>query len=157
MLGQLADAVVGLLRQHHARLRPLERRLARRDDLRARAGIDVGELRLGDDLGGQRLLVLGDRLGVVDPHQHRAGGDVLAAHDRDLRDAPIDPRRDVEPRRIDLALHQQGLRPHQIPDRQGGDAAATTPTMSSGIRDEAGGGALGAGIRSTGAASGARL
>ena len=115
------DAVVSLLRQHHARLRPLERGLARGDDLRARADVDVGKLRLGDDLGGDRLLVLGDRLGIVDLDQHGAGGDVLAAHDRDLSDAPVDPRGDVEPRRVHLALHQQRLRPHQIPDRQAGD------------------------------------
>ena len=104
-----------------ARLRPLERGLARRDDLRARAGIDVCELRIGDDLGGQRLLVLRDRFGIVDPHQHGVGGDVLAAHDGNVRDAPVDPRRDVEPRRVHLALHQQRLGPHQIPDRQAGD------------------------------------
>ena len=79
VLGQLADAFVGLLRQHHSRLRPLERGLARRDDLRPRAGVDVGELRIGDDLGGQRLLVLGQRFGIVDPHQHGVGGDVLPA------------------------------------------------------------------------------
>ena len=65
--------------------------------------------------------MLGDRLGVVDLHQHGARGDVLAALDRDLGDAPVDPRGDVEPRRVDLALHQQRLRPHQIPDRQAGD------------------------------------
>src|SRR2546430_898350 len=65
VLRQLADAVVGLLRQHHARLCPLELRLARRDDLRAGAGIDVGELRLGHDLSGDRLLVLCDGLGVI--------------------------------------------------------------------------------------------
>ena len=140
VLGQLADAVVGLLRQDHARLRALERGLARRDDLRPRADVDVGELRLGDDLGGQRLLVLGDRLGIVDPHQHRAGGDVLAARDRDLGDAPIDPRRDVEPRRVHLALHQQRLAPHQVPDRQAGDDGNDDqPTMMEGIRPDAGG------------------
>src|SRR5262249_17114811 len=68
------------------------------------------------DLGRQRLLVLRDRLGVVDAHQHRAGGNVLSAHHRDLRNPSIDARRDVEPRGVDLALHQQRLRPHQIPD-----------------------------------------
>ena len=52
MLGQLADAVIGLLRQYHARLRPLERGLARGDDLRAGADVDVGELCLGNDFGG---------------------------------------------------------------------------------------------------------
>jgi hypothetical protein len=30
-------------------------------------------------------------------------------------------RRDVEPRGVHLALHQQGRWPHQIPDRQGGN------------------------------------
>ena len=87
----------------------------------ARADIDIGELRLGDDLGGQRLLVLRDRLGIVDPHQHRACGDVLPAIYRNIADPPVDPRRDVEPRGINLALHQQRLGAHQIPDRQHGD------------------------------------
>ena len=58
-LRQLADAFVGLLRQHKGRLRPIERGLARSDDLCPRADIDIGELRIGDDLGGQRLLMLG--------------------------------------------------------------------------------------------------
>src|SRR5580704_16709303 len=53
MLSQLADPVIGLLRQDHARLRPLQLGLARGDHLRAGADIDVGELRLGNDLGGQ--------------------------------------------------------------------------------------------------------
>jgi hypothetical protein len=121
MLGQLADAVIGLLRQYHARLRTLERGLARGNDLSAGADIDVGELRLGHDFGGQRLLVLGDCLGVVDLDQHRACRDVLAALNGNLPHAPVDPRRDVEPRRIDFALHQQRLRPHQVPDRKAGD------------------------------------
>ena len=111
MLGQLADAVVGFLRQDHAGLRPLQRGLARRDDLRARADVDIGELCFGHDLGGQRLLVLGDRLGIVDAHQHGAGGNVLAALHRDIGDAAVDPRGDVEARGVHLALHQQGLRP----------------------------------------------
>src|SRR5262249_44545673 len=58
VLRELADAVVCLLRQHHAGLRPLERRLARFDHLGARADIDVRELCLGDNFGRQRLLVL---------------------------------------------------------------------------------------------------
>jgi hypothetical protein len=61
--------------------------------------------------------VLGDCLGVVDLDQHGASRDVLPAFDRDLADPAIDPRRDVEPGRIDLALHQQGLGPHQVPNR----------------------------------------
>ena len=87
----------------------------------ARADVDIRKLRIGDDLGGQRLLVLGDRLGIVDPHQHRVGVDVLAARDGHLSDAAVDPRGDVEARRVHLALHQQRLAPHQIIDRQGGD------------------------------------
>ena len=68
-------------------------------------------------LGGQRLLVLGDRLGVVDADQHCAGRDVLAALYRDVADPAVDPRRDVEPCGIHLALHQQRLRPYEVPDR----------------------------------------
>jgi hypothetical protein len=109
LFGQHANPIVCFPRQHHARLRSLQSGFARRDDLGACAGIDIGELRLGDHLGGRCLLVLCDRLGIVDLDQHRPGGDVLAALDRDLADAPIDSRRDVEPRSVHLALHQQRL------------------------------------------------
>ena len=124
VLGQLADAVEGLLRQDHARLRPLQRRLARRDHLHAGADVDVGELRRGDDLSGERLLVLGNRFRIVDLDQHGTGGDVLAALDRDLAYPAVDTGRDVEPCRIDLALHEKRLGTHQVPDGQacdGGD------------------------------------
>ena len=121
VLGQLADAIIGLLRQDDARLRALQRGLARCDGFHARTDIDVGELRIGHDLGSHRLLVLRDGLGVVDAHQHRSGRDVLPAHDRDLRDASVNARRDVEPRGVHLSLHQQRLWPNQIPDRQGGN------------------------------------
>jgi hypothetical protein len=47
--GQLADTIVGLLRQHHACLCPLELRLARSNHLWPGADIDVGKLRLGND------------------------------------------------------------------------------------------------------------
>src|SRR3981081_3946430 len=50
-------------------------------------------------------------------------GDTLPPRDRDLGDASIAPRRDVEPCRIDLALHQQRFAPHQIPERQAGDGS----------------------------------
>jgi hypothetical protein len=62
VLCQLAHAVVGLLRQHHIRLRAFQCGLARGDGLGSRAGPDIGNLRLGHDLGRQRLLMLGDRL-----------------------------------------------------------------------------------------------
>src|SRR5262249_40893833 len=52
---------------------------------------------------------------------HCAGRDVLPAFDRDLADPAIDPRRDVEPGRIDLALHQQGFGPHEVPNREACD------------------------------------
>jgi hypothetical protein len=115
--GQLANAVVGLLRQHDVGFRSSECGLARCDHLGPRASIDVGQLRLGDDLGGHRLLPLRDGLWVVDSNQHRAGGDVLAATDRDVSDPSIHARRDVEPRGIHLTLHQQRLRSDQIPYR----------------------------------------
>ena len=121
VLGQLADAVISLLGQDHAGLRPLQRGLARRDDLGARARIDIRELRFGHDLRSQRLLVLCNGLRVIDAHQHGAGGNVLPAKDRNLRDASIDPRRDVQPRCVHLALHEQRLRSHQIPDGQAGN------------------------------------
>src|SRR5262249_57933358 len=95
VLRELAGAVVGLLCQDHAGLRSLQCGLARRDDLGPRAGIDVRELRFGDDFGSLGLLVLCDRLGVIDLDQHCAGRDVLPAFDRDLADPAIDPRRDL--------------------------------------------------------------
>ena len=127
MLGQLAGAVVGLLRQDDAGLRPLQCRLARRDHLRARAGLDIGELGIGHDLGSERLLVLRERLRIVDPHQHGAGGDVFPALHRDIGDASVDPRGDVEARGIHLALDQQRLRPHQVVDRQTRDDGDDQP------------------------------
>ena len=66
------------------------------------------------------------RLGIVDPHQHGGGADVLAAHNRDIRDTSVDARRDVEPRRVHLALHQQGLAPQQYQNDRPAMAAATT-------------------------------
>jgi hypothetical protein len=52
MLSQMTYSIVGFLRQDHAGLCSFERGLARCDYFRARAGIDVGELGLGHDLGG---------------------------------------------------------------------------------------------------------
>ena len=121
MLGQLADTVVGLLRQYHAGLCTLQLGLAGSDHLCARANFDIGELRLGDDPGGERLLVLGKRFRIIDFDQHRAGRNVLAALNGNLGDATIDPCSDVEPCCIHLALHQQRLASQQIPDRQAGD------------------------------------
>ena len=132
MFGQLADAVIGFLRKDHAGLRPLQCRLARRNHLRARAGLDIGELGIGHDLGSERLLVLRERLRIVDAHQHGARGDVLPALHRDVGDTPVDPRRDVEARGVHLALYQQGLRPHQVPDRQTGDDGGDQPNDDSG-------------------------
>src|SRR5262249_31286538 len=86
--------------------RPLLCGFARGDDFRTRADADVRELRFGDDLGGHCLRVLGNRLGVVDLDEHGSRGDVLPAYNGNLSDAPIDPRRDVEPRRVDLPLRQ---------------------------------------------------
>src|SRR6516165_5795954 len=53
VLGQLADAVVGLLRQHNTRLCSLELRFARGNHLWPGADIDIGKLRLGNDPRGQ--------------------------------------------------------------------------------------------------------
>ena len=64
------------------------------------------------------LLELGQQLGIVDRHQELAGRDVLAAIDRALGDPAIDARRDVDARGIGLALDQERLRLHQIPQRQ---------------------------------------
>src|SRR5262245_52543636 len=102
MLGQQADAVVRLLRQYYARLRTLECSLACGDDLSPCAGVDISELRLGHGPGGLCLIALGDRLGVVDANEDRAGGDVLTAHDGNLRHSAIDAGSNVEPRRIHL-------------------------------------------------------
>src|SRR5262249_702968 len=118
MLRQRTYAVESLLRQHHVCLGPLLRGFARSDDLRARADTDVRKLRFGDGPSGDRLRVLGNCLGVIDLNEYSTRRDVLPTHDRDLGDAPVDPRGNVKPRRIDLTLHQQWHRPDQIPDRQ---------------------------------------
>ena len=104
--GQLPHALIGSLGQDQGRLGALERGLARSDDLRPGAGVDVGKLRVGDDPGSHRLFVPGDRFRIVDPYQHRVGGDVLPAIHRNFRDAPVDPRRDVEAGRVHLTLYQ---------------------------------------------------
>ena len=121
VLGQLADAVVGLLRQNHARLCPLELGLARSDHLDARANFDIGELRLGDDLRGDRLLVFGQRFRIVDLDEDGASRNILAALDGNCGDATVDARGDIEPRCVHFALHQQRFAPQQIPDRQTSD------------------------------------
>ena len=90
MLRELADAVVGLLRQNHAGFGPLQRGLAGSDHLCARANFDIGELRLSDDLGGERLLILGKRFRIIDLDQHGAGRNILAALDGNLGDTPIE-------------------------------------------------------------------
>ena len=46
--GQLLDPVVGLLRERQVRIGAVERRLSLRDHLRPRAGLDIGELGVGD-------------------------------------------------------------------------------------------------------------
>jgi hypothetical protein len=84
------DAVVGFLRQHHAGLRPLERRLARRDDLRMRAGIEIPKLRLGDDFGSQHLRVLCERFGVIDPTSTAPAGTFWPR----MSAPSVDPRRE---------------------------------------------------------------
>jgi hypothetical protein len=78
-------------------------------------------LRVRDHLRGHRLLVLRQRLGIVDPHQHSVGGDVLPARHRHLSDAPVNPRCDVEAGCVHLPLHQQRLAADQVIDRQSGD------------------------------------
>jgi hypothetical protein len=54
--------------------------------------------------------------GIVDPHQDRSGVDILPSLDWHVGDAPINAGCDIEPRRVDLALHQQRFGPHQVPD-----------------------------------------
>jgi hypothetical protein len=115
---ELAGAVEGLLRQDHGRLRALQLRFARCNDLGSCADVDVGQLSLGNDLGGYRLFPLSQRFRVIDPHQDGTGRDVLSAYDRNLPNAAIDARGKIHPRRVNLALDEQRFRPYQIPDRQ---------------------------------------
>jgi hypothetical protein len=83
--------------------------------------MDVGELRFGNDLGGRGLLVLRERLGVVDAHQHRSSRDRLPPLHGNLTDTAIDARRNVKPGGVHLSLDQQRLRPHEVPERQATD------------------------------------
>ena len=118
---QLLGAVVGLLRQPLAGLGRGHGRLALGDDLGASADLDALEIGQRDGLRGLRLLEPGQQFGIVDRHQDLARGDVLAAIHRAPGNAAVDPRRDVDPRGIRLALNQQRLRLNEIPKRQGED------------------------------------
>ncbi len=121
MLRELLGAIVFLLGEHETGLARRDRRLALRDLLLADADENVGEIGLGDRLGGARLVELGDELGVVDDQQKLARCDIVASLDRTLSDQPVDARRNIDPRRVRLALHDQRLCLEQIPERKAGD------------------------------------
>ena len=89
--------------------------------LGARADLDIGELGGGDRQPGFRFLELGQQFRIVDLVQQLARGDILAALDRALADPAVDARRDVDAGRVRLALDEQRLRLHEIPERQAND------------------------------------
>ena len=96
--------------------------------------MDVRELRLGDDLGGDRLRLLGDCLGVVDLNEHCTRGDVLAAHDRDLSDTPVDPRGDVDRVALTSPCTSSGTGRTRYQIDRLAMTGMTTPTMIAGTR-----------------------
>ena len=112
--GQGVGAVEAFLRQHQGRLRALKLRLPRGDDLRPGPDQDVGKLGIGNGHCRFHLFELGDRLRIIDADEHSLCRNILAALDGDFLDPSVDARGDVEPRRIDLALHKQRDWPQQI-------------------------------------------
>src|SRR6478672_8952632 len=104
MFSQMTDPIVGLLCQDHACFCSLERSFARRDYLGAGTSIDIGELSLGHDLRSQGLISFCECFWIIYAYQYSSGGDILAAHDRDLRNSPVYARCNVEPRGIYFTL-----------------------------------------------------
>src|SRR6266851_9824978 len=114
-------AVKGLLRQHQGRLRALQLRLPRGNGLHPGSDEYIGKLGLGNSHRRFHLFELGDSLRIVDPYEHGIRRDVLAALDGYFLDPSVDPRGDVEPRRVRLALHEQWFRPQEIEEGQRDD------------------------------------
>jgi hypothetical protein len=110
-----------------------------RCELHTGGGID--RLALGQ---GVRLLVLSNRFRVIDLDQHVAGRTVLAALDRNLGDASIDPRCGVEPCCVRLPLTSSGSPRTRYQIDKPATATTAKPTTIDGTRLAAGACFLGA-------------
>src|ERR1700722_5675006 len=119
--GKVLDAGVSLVGELEIGLGALKRSFLLRNDFRARADQNVGELGLCDVNAGLGLAPFGDQLRIVDLKQQLPGGDVLPALDGTLADSAVDPRGDVDAGRVGFALDDERLRPRQIPDREAHD------------------------------------
>ena len=97
LLGQCMSAIIGLLRQHESRLRPLKLRLPRGNSFHPCSDENIGKLRLGNNLCRSHLLVFGESFGIVDPHEDSRRRNVLATFDRYFLDPPVDTRGAANP------------------------------------------------------------
>ncbi len=121
LLGQSVGAVETFLRQNESGLRALQLRLPRGDDFHPGSDEYVGKLCLGNGHRRSHLFELCDSLRIIDAYEHSVRRDVLAALDGYFLDPSVDPRGDVEPRCIGLALHEQWFRPQEIEERKRDD------------------------------------
>src|SRR5262245_29241964 len=85
-----------------------------------------------------RLLVLGQRFGIVDPHQHGVGVDILAAHDGHLSDAAVDPRGMSNRVASTSPCTSRGSPRTRNQMDSAATAAMTTATIMNGMRSAAG-------------------
>jgi hypothetical protein len=88
------------------------------DDFHPGSDQDFGKLRIGNGHCRFHLFELGDRLRIIDADEHSLRRNILPALDGDFLDPAVDPRGDIEPCRVDLALHKQRYRSQQIKCRQ---------------------------------------
>ena len=100
------------------RVRALLSGLALRDVFRPRAHLDMREVGGRDGERRLRLAELGDEFRIVDFVEDLARDDVVASLDRTLGHSAVDPRRNIDVRRVGLSLDEERLRLGQIPERQ---------------------------------------
>src|SRR5208282_3349347 len=115
---QLLDAIVSLLRERQIGGGAVDRGLALRDNLGARAGLDMGQLDGRDRQRGLRFIELGHEFRIVDREQQLPGCDIVAARNRALADPAVDPRRNIDAGGVGLALDDERLRLDKVPERE---------------------------------------
>ena len=114
-----ALAVIGLLRERDIGLGALGLRLAHRDGLGTKPGLDTGQFRLRDGKIGLALGVFRDEFRIVDPDERCALLHVRGSVDFDFSDAAVNAGGHVEGPGLHFTLHDQRFASGQIPDGQG--------------------------------------